>query len=107
MTAEWQRAWVAALDELEMDVEATATLLDGEHRARELPAAQSWRPPVGLGPLPAPLRGRAEAILARQMDVAEQISRTIAVNRRQSAFAAKLETGDAGAARPAYVDTAI
>jgi hypothetical protein len=101
---EWRRQWVAALDALELDVFATAALLQDEHRARELPAPEPWRPPTGLGPLPADLRPRADAILGRQIAVAEVLTRTLSTNRRQAALAARLQnhTGPV----PAYIDTA-
>jgi len=100
---EWRRQWVAALDELELDVFATAALLNDDHRARELPAPR-WQPPTGLGPLPADLRPRADAILGRQIAVAEVLTRTLASNRRQAALAARMQN-HAGHV-PAYIDTA-
>jgi hypothetical protein len=102
---EWRRQWVAALDALELDVLTTAALLSDEHRARELPAPEPWRPPTGLGPLPRDLRDRADAILGRQIAVAEALTRTLCSNRRQAALAARLQS-NVSARGPAYIDTA-
>jgi hypothetical protein len=102
---EWHRQWVAALYALELDVEATAALLEDDHRSRDIPAAEPWRPPTGLGPLPADLRPRAEAIMARQLVLAEALTRTLTANRRQAALAARVQT-NTGHPTPAYLDTA-
>jgi hypothetical protein len=102
---EWRRQWVAALDGLELDVFTTAALLNDEHRARELPAPEPWRPPAGLGPLPADLRPRADAILGRQIAVAEALTRTLSTNRRQAALTARLQS-NSSAPGPAFIDTA-
>ena len=101
---EWRSQWVAALDALELDVLATAAMLQDEHRARELPAPEPWRPPIDLGPLPAELRPRADAILGRQIAVAEVLTRTLASNRRQAALTSRMQTNTGHV--PAYLDTA-
>jgi hypothetical protein len=108
MTAqEWREAWLAALDELDRDVEAVEALLVQDHGRRELPVADPWAPPAGLGPLPLDLRPRADGILARQLAAAHTITVALATNRRQAAVAARIETGGAAATRPAYVDCAM
>jgi hypothetical protein len=101
---EWRRQWVAALDALELDVQTTAALLANEHRSRELPVPERWLPPTNLGPLPRDLRPRADAILGRQIAVAEVLTRTLASNRRQAALATRMQS-NAGPV-PAYIDTA-
>jgi hypothetical protein len=109
-SAEWHRAWAAALGELELDVtQAEALLAAG--RSHEPPATEpdrggAWSPPPGLGPLPLDLRPRADAILTRQLAAAEEIARALASNRRQAAATARIETGR-GPARPAYVDQSL
>jgi hypothetical protein len=103
----WRSAWVAALDELDADVTSIETMLLEEHRLRDLPRADPWSPPSGLGPLPLDLRPRADAILNRQASAAQQLIMAIASNRRQAAFAAKVEVGDFGKAPPSYVDRAM
>jgi hypothetical protein len=103
----WREAWVAALDALDADVRQVETLLLDEQRIRDLPRADPWAPPQGLGPLPLDLRPRADAILARQVSAAQQLALSIAANRKHAAFAAKVEAGDFGKAPPTYVDRAM
>jgi hypothetical protein len=108
MTAqEWREAWLAVLDELDRDVEAVEALLVQDHSRRELPVADPWAPPAGLGPLPLDLRPRADGIIARQLAAAHAITVALATNRRQAAVAARIETGGGAAPRPAYVDCAM
>jgi hypothetical protein len=108
MTAsEWRLAWAAALDDLEADVTEVEQLLVDDHRVRDLPLANAWTPPDGLGPLPLDLRPRADAVLARQLATAGALALALGTNRRQAAVAARIETGGRGASRPAYVDYAL
>ena len=102
----WHRAWAAALDDLELDVAAVEALLADSHRIRDLPPADPWSPPAGLGPLPLDLRPRADAILQRQLAAAADVARTLATTRRQAAAAARIDTGR-DPARPAYLDCAL
>lgn len=104
MADDWRSAWVQALDELEADVEAVERMIQDEHRSQELPAAAPWSPPPELGPLPLDLRPRADSILTRQLEAAKAAAVAITANRRQTAFAAKVEVGTAGKAVPTYVD---
>jgi hypothetical protein len=103
----WRSAWIAALDALDADVERIETMLTDEHRVRDLPAADPWTPPAGLGPLPLDLRPRADGILTRQMSAAQQLALSLAANRRQAAFLSRVEVGDPGKAPPTYVDRAM
>jgi hypothetical protein len=102
----WRQHWVAALDELELEVEAAEAMLADDHRAREVPVSDAWAPPVGLGPLPLDLLPRADGILARQLGAAEAIALALAGTRRQVALSVRIETGEP-APRPAYVDCAM
>jgi hypothetical protein len=104
MADDWRSAWVRALDELEADVEAVERMIREEHRTQDLPPATPWQPPPGLGPLPLELRPRADMILTRQLDAAKAAVLAITANRRQTAFAAKVEVGTAGKAVPTYLD---
>ena len=106
MTAGWHQAWTAALDELETDVTRVEALLADEHRVRDLPRADPWRPPQGLGPLPLDLRPRADGILNRQLAVAEALTVALAANHRQAEMLARVEAG-ASPRRPSYVDCAL
>jgi hypothetical protein len=104
---DWRTAWVAALDALDADVGAVETMLVDEQRIRDLPPADPWSPPPGLGALPLELRPRADAILTRQVFAAQQLALAIGANRKQAAFVAKVEVGDFGKAPPTYVDRAM
>lgn len=103
----WRDAWVAALDDLDADVGRMEELLADAQRIRDLPPSDPWSPPAGLGPLPLDLRPRADAILTRQVTATQRLAIEIAANRRQAAFAAKVESGGYGKAPPTYVDRAM
>jgi hypothetical protein len=107
MADQWRDAWVAALDALEADVEAVERMIRDEHRTQELPVADPWNPPADLGPLPIELRPRADVILTRQLEAARAAALAITANRRQNAFAARVEVGTAGKAIPSYLDCAL
>ncbi|MDT4994173.1 MAG: hypothetical protein QOH97_4065 [Actinoplanes sp.] len=104
---DWRKTWVDALDALEADVDAVEQMIKDEHGRRDLPAGTPWHPPAGLATLPLDLRRRADAILARQVDVARKLSAAITTNRRQTAFAARVEVGTPGKAVASYVDKAV
>ena len=106
MAGEWHRAWTAALDELEADVTRVEALLADDHRARDLPVADPWAPPQGLGPLPLDLRPRADAILGRQLAATQAIAVALTTGRRQAEMLSRVESG-AAPSRPAYVDCAM
>lgn len=105
--AEFRAAWKAALDELEADVDQVEAMLADDHMRRDHPVTNPWSPPQGLGPLPLDLRPRADGILTRQLAAARDLALALGTNRKQAAFAARIETGSAGAARPSYIDAAI
>jgi hypothetical protein len=106
-SANWRSAWVAALDALDADVVRIEELLTDGQRVRDLPLSDPWSPPPGLGPLPLDLRPRADAILTRQLETTRLLALAMAANRRQAAFAAKVEVGGYGQAPPSYVDRAM
>ncbi|GLY03264.1 MULTISPECIES: hypothetical protein [Actinoplanes] len=102
-----QAAWIAALDALEADVAEAETMLADERRLTEPPPPSDlWRPPAAMGALPLDLKPRADAILDRQLAVAEEIARRLASNRQQAAMTARIETGEA-VKRPVYLDRAM
>jgi hypothetical protein len=107
MSGDWRNEWVAALDALEADVDAIERMIEEEHRSQELPLATPWSPPAGLGPLPLELRPRADHILSRQIAAAQAVAMAITTNRRQTAFAARVEVGTVGKMPPSYVDYAM
>ncbi len=98
---DWSAAWSEALDALELDVEEAEALLRS-NAVGELSTPAAWSRPQ-LGPLPEALRPRAAALLQRQLDAADAMSRAILGNRRQQALLGRIESGDDGG-RPAYVD---
>ncbi|GIE97862.1 hypothetical protein [Paractinoplanes rishiriensis] len=106
MSGDWNGAWAAALDELELDVAQIETMLADEHRHAETPPASLWKPPTELGALPLELRPRADEILTRQLRAAEELGRRLTANRQQMAMTARMETGEANK-RPVYVDRAM
>ena len=106
MSAEWHVAWAAALDELEADVILVEAMIDEEHRVRDLPVANPWTPPQGLGPLPLDLRPRADAILNRQIAATQAIAVGLVTGRRQAEMLSRVESGSTPR-RPAYVDCAM
>jgi hypothetical protein len=107
MTTDWRIAWVAALDAVEADVVQVEAMLVEEHRFRDTPSVDPWTAPPALGPLPAALVPRADAILTRQLAAARALALAMTANRRQVAFAAKVEAGDAGGITPSYLDFAV
>ncbi|MET1004110.1 MAG: hypothetical protein ABWX96_01110 [Propionibacteriaceae bacterium] len=106
MTGNWRDAWTSALDGLEMDVTSTETMLQDSHRLAEIRPPEPWRPPTGLGTLPAELAPRADEILTRQLKVAEEIAHRLTFTRQQTAMTARIETGEA-VKRPIFLDCAL
>jgi hypothetical protein len=102
----WRAAWCEALDHLEADVAAAEALLADEHRLRDLPVADPWRPPAGLGPLPLDLRVRADDVLRRQLAVAQRLATSLAGTMRQAAVLGRVENARP-APRPSYLDCAM
>lgn len=103
--ARWRASWERALDDLELDVDEAEALLAEERRNKEIPVVKPWSPPADLGPLPLDLRPRADAILQRQIAVAQHIATALVGNRRQAAALSKIETGGNGSSpRPVYLD---
>jgi len=106
MSEAWRGAWAAALDELEMDVATTESMLADVRRLNEPPSANSWQPPRDLGALPRELAPRADQILARQLSAAEEVARRLISTRQQMDVTARIETGER-VKRPLYLDCAM
>ncbi|MGV8978409.1 MAG: hypothetical protein ACOH17_10220 [Cellulomonas sp.] len=100
----WGAAWSAALTELELDVEQAEALLRADHVVATGPTAAvaTWRPPLTLGPMPASLVTRAQAILGRQLDVARRTGEAANLSRRQAAAAEGMRSRPPAA--PVYID---
>ncbi|MFD1505472.1 hypothetical protein ACFSBG_07280 [Georgenia yuyongxinii] len=93
--------WVAALTELEVDVAEAERSLTGDHMPER---RDPWQPPQELGPMPASLRTRAQALLERQTEVARQVAEAAAMSRKQARAVQAMRAN--GPARPVYVDMA-
>lgn len=116
-TDRWTVAWTRALEDLELDVAAAESLLVAARHGREVPvvhgpdlvavaepgARPAWRPPSGLGPLPASLQSRAQALLERQLDVARRTAEAALLSRRHSQAAEAMRARPP--AVPVYLDT--
>ncbi|QTE29858.1 hypothetical protein [Pengzhenrongella sicca] len=100
---EWTAAWSTALAELEIGVdEAEALLRAGTDDP--LPPARPWLPPSHLGVLPAPLRERAQALVARQLRVAQSLAEAADLSRRHLRVLDQVRP--VAETTPVYLDTA-
>ncbi|KMM46909.1 MAG: hypothetical protein NVV70_16225 [Cellulomonas sp.] len=102
--ATWQHRWEEALASFEVDLVAAEELLRVAHLpgVAEVAELSSWHPPADLGPLPAPLLARAQAVLERQIEVAGLIAQAAASSRRQMATTRALRARPE--AVPVYLD---
>lgn len=98
------RAWETELDRIELDVlRAERALASGQMLVHD-----EWDRPVDHGPLPEELRERAEAILARQHVVLEQMTALLGATRRHQAVVDAVERASARpAAAPVYLDVTM
>ena len=103
MQAEWHEAWVDALDDLELTLDAAGRLLTHGHEDATVPA---WTPATMPGPLPSDLVDRAGALLERQRVLIAETAAALTGTRRQIDLLDKLTglSGARSAARPVYVD---
>jgi len=102
----WPAAWSDALGELELSIEQAESQLASirAHGAgAPLVHLLPWQPRHGLGPLPAPLRARAQALLDRQLDTARRVAEAANLSRRQAQAAEGMRTRPP--ALPVYLDT--
>jgi len=104
----WEATWSAALTDLELDLAQSEALLRANHLADAVSVTETrgvvaWHPPVGLGPLPASLQTRAQALLDRQLDVGRRIAEAANLSRRQAAAAEGMRSRPP--AVPVYLDT--
>jgi hypothetical protein len=106
---DWHQAWHSALETLELDVvEAERLLAVGRATSEAVdlpPLAGGWTPPALDGPPPGDLRARAEAILARQLRVAEDLARAMGSNRRQARIADRMDSGLVDRTQPVFIDS--
>jgi hypothetical protein len=101
---DWDHAWAQALTDLEVAADEAERLLSMAHLPSTAQVAQvsAWRPPHGLGPLPYSLKERAEALVARQRDLALRTAEAARMSRRQARVADQLSTRPP--AVPVYLD---
>jgi hypothetical protein len=113
LAAEWDAAWADALNALELDVSrAEALLASGQSVVGEIPliaepARPDWVAPELAGPLPVRLRARAEAIAARQLRVAEDLSRAISAARQELRLADRIQAHALDRSTPAFLDASF
>jgi len=100
-TDPFRARWEAALTEMELDLAETEAMLNGDHVPL---VTKPWAPPKGLGPLPEPLRERAQELVDRHAEVAQQLADALVLSRRQARLNENLKAG--GPRRPVYLDTA-
>lgn len=102
---DWDLAWLSALDELELAADEAERLLASTHLPPTAEVAQMarWTPPRGIGALPLALKDRAEALLARQVDLARRTAAAAAMSRREAAVVQRITAK--APALPVYLDT--
>ena len=76
-------AWASALDAIEESVSVSEEILAGNLDVST--ASAPWLAPAGLGPLPADMRDRAMALLARVAEVERALVESAALTARQLA----------------------
>lgn len=96
--------WERALADLEVEVEHAEELLRVAHlpTPHDVAVRAAWRSPGDLGPLPLALLDRAQALHARQLEVAQRLAEQAAVSRRHLAATDALRARPD--ATPVYVD---
>ncbi|MGA9747996.1 MAG: hypothetical protein WBQ50_11130 [Nocardioides sp.] len=102
-TETWSAAWESALDELELTLEETEHLLQGEH-PDPTSTQTGWTPPVLPGPLPAELADRARELLARQQDLLLRTAQAATSARANANFVGRLADTRPSVRSPIYVD---
>ena len=104
----WRTEWEAALAQLDLDLDAAEALLaaaPGAAGAGAVEALGSWTPPAGIGRLPESLQERAEAVLARQLRVIEDVAHAAVRSRQQLEVSRRM--APAQPATPLFVDAAV
>ncbi len=101
----WDEAWVEALAAMELAAEDAERLLALDHLPdpAEVALVAHWEPTSELGPLPASLRVRAQALFDRQRDLAQRTARAIVSTQRHLRAIDAMQPRSA--AVPVYLDT--
>lgn len=104
----WRSAWTAALQSVELDVDAAEELIAKMHGGTEEPPtpvpAGDWVDPSALGPMPVEFGDRARMLLQRQADVSQRLAEAMWQARSQRRGLSKF---DAAEKRPVFVDRAL
>lgn len=104
----WRAEWEAALTQLDLDLDAAEALLTatrGGPGAGAVEALGSWTPPAGLGRLPESLQERAQAVLARQLRVIEDVAQAAVRSRQQLEVSRRMAPSQP--TPPLFVDAAV
>lgn len=104
----WRTEWEAALAQLDLDLDAAEALLAATTSASSAVAVEalgSWTPPAGIGRLPESLHERAEAVLARQLRVIEDVARAAVRSRQQLELSRRMAPSQP--TPPLFVDAAV
>jgi hypothetical protein len=101
---EWDAAWSAALDAMELEVDEVEQLLRHRDVLENAPVEPvTFTPPEGLGPLPIALADRARRLVQRQLDLSRELTIAIAGNRQQARLVNRLHR-EAVETVPVYLD---
>ena len=101
---EWDEAWVAALDAMELEADEVEQMLRHRDVLESAPVTPvTFSPPEGLGPLPIALADRARRLVQRQLDLSRELTIAIAGNRQQARLVNRLHR-EAVDSVPVYVD---
>ncbi|MGQ0632575.1 MAG: hypothetical protein ACT4P1_16265 [Sporichthyaceae bacterium] len=99
----WEQAWSNALCELELDVAHAERMLTGDNPG----PPRSWANPKPPGQIPPSMAARAQAILARQLRVAEQLSRAVAAARRDLELTRRIQVPELDRSTPAFLNAEL
>lgn len=104
---DWETAWAHALNTLELDVARAEELLADRTRVPDSIDRISWAPPQLAGPLPESMRARAQAIMDRQLRVAEGLTRAVAAARAELRAVERMQTSTVDRSVPAFFDSSM
>jgi hypothetical protein len=94
--------WEETLDQLEIELDSSARLLEAPDADVSEETPEPWAPPAGLDPVPQRLR--ATALLERQHDLATRLARAASDAQRQREFTSKVNEATAVRPAPVYLD---
>lgn len=102
---DWDSAWRAALDALELTLDETERLLRGEapQDGTAQDALTAWAPPPLEGPMPIDLRTRALELHHRQQQLIKATAEAATALRKQRALTSRMSTARAEP-NPVYLD---